>query len=190
MRAAGRGCRAGSGRGHRRVAVAQAATEVRAGNGRDARAAGATGVRGAGRDHRRGRSGSGGAGRSHSSGHRSAATGVSQGARRGCGSQRRSGSHRSSRSLRRPPDSSRRIWRGRRGGFGSGAPRRMRGALRRGGSGRGRRGGFVEEAGAFLFLAEERAGRRASQEAGRKREGRMSHQNDVPSLVFLVVGDH
>ena len=71
MRAAGRGCRAGSGRGHRRVAVAQAATEVRAGNGRDARAAGATGVRGAGRDHRRGRSGSGGAGRSRSSGHRS-----------------------------------------------------------------------------------------------------------------------
>ena len=65
----------------------------------------------------------------------------------------------------------------------------MRGALRRGGSGRGRRGGFVEEAGAFLFLAEERAGRRASQEAGRKREGRMSHQNDVPSLVFLVVGE-
>jgi len=28
-----------------------------------------------------------------------------------------------------------------------------------------------------------------SQEAGRKREGRMSHQNNVPSLVFLVVGD-
>ena len=36
---------------------------------------------------------------------------------------------------------------------------------------------------------EGRAGRR-SQEAGRKREERMSHQNNVPALVFLVVGDN
>ena len=43
------------------------------------------------------------------------------------------------------------------------------------------------EAGTLHFLC----GRaeRASQEAGRKRDGRMSHQKVVHLLVFLVVGD-
>ena len=70
------------------------------------------------------------------------------------------------------------------------APREEAGEVRAGRPDprRGRRRARARSAGPDAICVEEEAGEGArSQEAGRKREGRMSHQNDVPSLVFLVV---